>query len=614
MKKLKKILVRYFYELKKKKNKLSRDDLEKAKFELQRIEQAILASDRAKANELFKTSDNFFQRIFRKNIFRQGFDFIVALGFALFVAVIVRQIWFEPYEVPTGSMRPTIKEHDRLGVSKLTFGINMPFTPKHLYFDPHLALRNGIITFTGEGMDIRDVDTRYFFIFPGKKQYVKRLIGKPGDVLYFYGGKIYGLDAEGHDISPQLQMQGLEKIDHIPFMRFEGDVRTGKIGPKHVYNQAVIFQMNSPVAKLTLPFDRLQPQGLLTLSDAIHEEDAPVPLSYGKLWGIENFGMARLLNEKQLVDFYGQEALPKVEKGLLYLEIKHSPSFDYLKIGQDLSARFRPMFILATSLIAMGQEELDRAFDALYTARFEVQNGKVYRYGFPNKEKFWSTQPTIEELPDGTYEFYDGEAYKIGWQGIARLLPKTHPLYIRTPERLQFWFNLGIEFHERYTPVLADQMITPSRYTYYRDGDLYLMGSPVWLKKLTCPVPGKNSLLFTDKGAPYLDSGELDIERIKTDGLKIPEGHYLALGDNHAMSADSRDFGFVPEGNLRGAPSFIFWPPGPRFGPLNVVHYAVLTYPRMLIWALAGCIILVIAIYQKKRHQLPLKWRQLDKD
>ena len=44
------------------------------------------------------------------------------------------------------------------------------------------------------------------------------------------------------------------------------------------------------------------------------------------------------------------------------------------------------------------------------------------------------------------------------------------------------------------------------------------------------------------------------MEFIQKFGLKIPPKSYLALGDNHAMSADRRDFGFVPEANVRGGP------------------------------------------------------------
>src|SRR3990167_6383298 len=114
-------------------------------------------------------------------------------------------------------MRPTFKEQDRLVVSKTNFGINIPLTPEEFYFDPNLVQRGGIVIFTGENMDIHDVDTMYFYIFPGKKQYVKRMIGKPGDILYFYGGRIYGFDKEGNDISPKLQLAQFTSLEPIPF-------------------------------------------------------------------------------------------------------------------------------------------------------------------------------------------------------------------------------------------------------------------------------------------------------------------------------------------------------------------------------------------------------------
>ena len=36
--------------------------------------------------------------------------------------------------------------------------------------------------------------------FPYTKRYIKRCMGKAGDTLYFYGGKIYGFDEEGNDL------------------------------------------------------------------------------------------------------------------------------------------------------------------------------------------------------------------------------------------------------------------------------------------------------------------------------------------------------------------------------------------------------------------------------
>ena len=51
--------------------------------------------------------------------------------------------------------------------------------------------------------------------------------------------------------------------------------------------------------------------------------------------------------------------------------------------------------------------------------------------------------------------------------------------------------------------------------------------------------------------------------------LKIPEGHYLALGDNSPRSSDSRlwrsDLQTVPRDYLVGKAFFIYWPHGVPF-------------------------------------------------
>ena len=105
-----------------------------------------------------------------------------------------------------------------------------------------------------------------------------------------------------------------------------------------------------------------------------------------------------------------------------------------------------------------------------------------------------------------------------------------------------------------------------------------------------------------------MKDGKLDLDLIRQNGLLVPEEMYLVLGDNHAMSADSRDFGFVPQSNLRGAPDMIFWPPGPRWGAPNQPAYPFFNGPRTVVWFLAGLAILGGTLYWRRRNALPLKF------
>ncbi|HSU53694.1 MAG TPA: signal peptidase I [Candidatus Dormibacteraeota bacterium] len=70
-------------------------------------------------------------------------------------------------DVPTGSMKPTIVEGDRIFVNKLAYDLKVPFTTRHLaeWSNPH---RGDIVV---------------FYSPHDGKRLVKRVIGLPGDTL-----------------------------------------------------------------------------------------------------------------------------------------------------------------------------------------------------------------------------------------------------------------------------------------------------------------------------------------------------------------------------------------------------------------------------------------------
>lgn len=79
-----------------------------------------------------------------------------------------------------------------------------------------------------------------------------------------------------------------------------------------------------------------------------------------------------------------------------------------------------------------------------------------------------------------------------------------------------------------------------------RGGVLLVDGKP-----LTAPPFSKN-IYYNVEDWKFGKSGQV---------IRVPEGHYFALGDNSAHSADSRQWGFITKKDLVGKAFMIWWPP-----------------------------------------------------
>ncbi len=596
-------------------HKLSKHEADVLENDLENLKTSLATGDRVQADTSARALESFGKVHFKKTFLGYLSEMGIALALALFIAIVVRQMMFEPYEIPTGSMRPTFREKDHILVSKAIYGINTPLQASHLYFEPEVVQRVSTVIFSGENIDLPDTDAPYFGVIPYTKRYIKRLMGKPGDVLYFYGGKIYGYDVHGNDLSELRDSPHLAQLEYIPFLTFEGKVMQDTQRQGNGIGRLLFLQMNKPIGRLSL-LNLAETEGEI-FNGSAWIKDSPTAqksahdrlLSYSDFWGMRNFAMARLLTRKQ-VELYSGVDMKALADGVLYLELRHTPSLSYPKprLVRDDMGRTSLLLTPYVTVIPLQQAQIDQIRENIYTARFVVSGGYAKRYSAEFSPVSPTGNPAFPHVPDGTYEFYHGQGVEVTWGAITRDLPPDHPLNSKEPAMVQKLYNMGMEMETAYEPRSVNQRAFPLRYAYFRDGDLYLLGAPI-LKKgdalLSAFVQGELArqakstrenpyVAFHDYGPPLHKDGSLDKEFIKTFGLALPEKHYLVLGDNHAMSGDSRIFGFVPEDNLQGSASLIVWPPGNRWGVPNQTPYPWFTVSRVTVW---GTFFLLLAAW-----------------
>lgn len=595
--------------------------------DLRTLDHVLLQKDRKSAEVLAKKVESAIQQHFPKTSWDSFKEIVGALIFAIVIAFCIRQFWFELYEVPTGSMRPTVQEKDRLLVSKTTFGIHIPFTKKLWLFKEDRVQRGSIIVFTVENMELEDPNTKYFYIFPGKKRLIKRCMAKGGDTIYFYGGKIYGIDRDGNPFyelsDSNLMKKGqISTFNHVPYINFQDRTIFSSPIATSVYAKSTLKWMNKEIARLQ--FDG---KGNFTTSFFNNQKwvtPDPVnflsahkqPAYYSELWGNNNYAMARILSQEEAQNFYPEKVQTNHKN---FLELRHSPNGFVPKPEMLQNKHFvlEPTFLAFQSIMPLDTEHMEKIRQNMTTSRFVVTNQRAFHYS----EAGPYVQPIqfdviLENVPDGTYEFERGVLYRIHTLGVRSKPSLDHPLYSNSSDLIRKLFNLGISFNTLYDPMNSIQPFLPHRYAFYRDGNLFVMDTLLFekdtpflekfvnkeLQKQKSSESKEPYIAFVDRGSPIKD-GKLDIEFIKNFGLKIPENHLLALGDNYPSSSDSRDFGFVPYENLRGAPSFIFWPPQSRFGAFPQPPYPWVTLPNIIIWSLVLIIICIWRTILYKRHR-----------
>lgn len=129
-------------------------------------------------------------------------EWVKPLGLVILILLTFRSSIADWNDVPSGSMRPTILEGDRIVVNKLAYGFNTPFNgpkidipftgisfdnplsfmPRYLWSAPK---RGDIVTFWNPVEGIR---------------MVKRIVGIPGDTIQVINGRLTITDRDGNEV------------------------------------------------------------------------------------------------------------------------------------------------------------------------------------------------------------------------------------------------------------------------------------------------------------------------------------------------------------------------------------------------------------------------------
>ena len=114
-----------------------------------------------------------------KNIILENIKTLIG---ALLIAILIRSLLIQPFYIPSSSMEPTLLVGDRIFVSKFSYGYS-----KHSFpFSPNIS-NNRFLFQRPERGDLIVFKTPA----DNRTDYIKRLIGKPGDEIQFINGDLF---------------------------------------------------------------------------------------------------------------------------------------------------------------------------------------------------------------------------------------------------------------------------------------------------------------------------------------------------------------------------------------------------------------------------------------
>ena len=131
----------------------------------------------------------------KKSHFREIAEAVIV---ALVLALLIRTFFIQAFKIPSGSMEDTLLIGDHIIVSKFAYGLQVPRQATVKFMGSEVPfLETRLLTAWG-AIDRGDV---VVFRFPGdrSKDYIKRIVGLPGDRVEGRDKKIYSNDEKWAD-------------------------------------------------------------------------------------------------------------------------------------------------------------------------------------------------------------------------------------------------------------------------------------------------------------------------------------------------------------------------------------------------------------------------------
>lgn len=163
--------------------------------------------------------------------------------YSALIALFVRTVFAEPFNIPSGSMIPTLLVGDYLFVSKMSYGYSrhslpysLPLIKGRLFYEE--PKRGDVLVFKMPS--------------DNKTDYIKRLIGLPGDKVQMKNGRLF---INGNMVERQSEGEYVMRDDSGKALRFKKYTEILPEGVKHSILEASDSSMFDNTEEFTVPED-----------------------------------------------------------------------------------------------------------------------------------------------------------------------------------------------------------------------------------------------------------------------------------------------------------------------------------------------------------------------